>query len=296
MRNTYVLAFLLTTSLTSSLEAQTTRVVTYIEDVQEERKSTRWTLTEWLRIKERMKMMDVWLAMFSDPKKNRFAPELNLQYGQSRGLSLFKYGNATSFDADNWASTETEHRIEQGHLQFWFTNLVSSTTGLRTLDIDLGIEASFSNRFMSEQQTFAPTDIAPITTATDKLQLSGINLRIFGANEQDSFLVGKIGKFNRSSGFLDSPFASTSGTYYGGEMALYFLGFLGAEGQYTSFKPTVGEDEKAKASHTDYGAFLEVYNLRLIYGMYDHIWSQESQGLRLDSRERGRMVTIRLYF
>jgi hypothetical protein len=284
------------TCLAPSLRAQGKRVVTYIEDVQEERKSTRWTLTEWLRIKERMKMMDVWLAMFSDPKKDKFAPELNLQYGQSHGLSLFKYGDAADFKGSTWATSETEHKKEQGRLQFWFTNLVSQATGLRTLDIDLGIEAGFTNRFMMEQETLAPAALTAITTATDKIQLSGVNLRIFGSNVQDSFLVGKIGKFNRSSGFIDTPFASTSGTYYGGEMALYFLRFLGAEGQYLSFKPEVRENTTAKASNVDYGAFLEIYNVRFIYGMYDHVWSQEDQGTRLDSRERGSTLTLRLYF
>ncbi|MDQ3235072.1 MAG: hypothetical protein M3Q07_24955, partial [Pseudobdellovibrionaceae bacterium] len=232
----------------------------------------------------------------SDPRKDKFAPELNLQYGQSHGSSVLQYGDATDFNDSTWASSESDHSKEHGRLQFWFTNLVSSTTGLRTLDVDLGIEASFVNRFMAEQQTLTPTTMPSITTATDKIQLGGVNLRLFGANEQDSFLVGKIGKFNRSSGFVDSPFASISGTYYGGEMALYFLRILGAEGQYLAFKPQVSEDEKAKASNVEYGAFLEIYNVRFIYGVYDHIWSQENQGLRLDSRERGRMLTFRLYF
>src|SRR5258707_569097 len=55
-----------------------TVVTTYVTKTQDERQSTRFNLTEWLRIKERMKMMDVWLSMFSDPKKDKFAPELNL--------------------------------------------------------------------------------------------------------------------------------------------------------------------------------------------------------------------------
>jgi hypothetical protein len=295
-RKSYLLSILLMSNWAPSLHAQGKRVVTYIEDVQEERKSTRWTLTEWLRIKERMKMMDVWLAMFSDPKKDKFAPELSLQYGQSRGLSLFKYGDAADFQDTTWATSETEHKKEHGRLQFWFTNLVSSTTGLRTLDIDLGLEASFINRFMVEQQTLTPAAFPELVTGTDKTQLSGVNLRIFGANEQDSFLVGKIGKFNRSSGFADSPFASTSGTYYGGEMALYFLRFLGAEGQYMMFKPQLSDAEKAKASNIEYGGFLEIYNVRFIYSIYDHNWSQEKEGVRLDSREQGRMLTLRLYF
>ncbi|WP_141731977.1 hypothetical protein [Oligoflexus tunisiensis] len=296
LRKSYLLSLLLMTAWTPSLQAQGKRVVTYIEDVQEERRSTRWTLTEWLRIKERMKMMDVWLAMFSDPRKDKFAPELSLQYGQSHGSSQITYGDAADFSDSTWARRETDHKKEQGHLQFWFTNLVSATTGLRTLDIDLGLEAGFINRFMVEQQTLEPAALPALTTATDKIQYSGVNLRLFGANEQDSFLVGKIGKFNRSSGLTDSPFASTSGSYYGGEMALYFLSFLGAEGEYLAFKPQVSEDAKAKASHLDYGAFLEIYNVRFIYGVYDHTWTEEKEGQRLDSRERGRMLTVRLYF
>jgi len=292
----YVLAFFLIAWMAPSIQAQTRRVVTYIEDVQDERKSTRWTLTEWLRIKERMKLMDVWLAMFSDPKKNKFAPELSLQYGQSRGLSLFKYGDATNFDENTWSLSETEHTKEQGKIQFWFTNLVSSTTGLRTLDIDLGIEAKFINRFMVEEQSLAPGSLPALATNTDKTQLAGVTLRIFGANEQDSFLVGKIGKFTRSSGFSLSPFESISGSYYGGEMSLYFLSWLGAQGQYLVYQPDLAEDATAKASSSDYNAFLEIYNFRISYGLYQHDWSQESSGLRLDSKETGRMISLGLYF
>jgi len=78
-RKSYLLSILLMSNWAPSLQAQGKRVVTYIEDVQEERKSTRWTLTEWLRIKERMKMMDVWLWMFPYPKKGKFPPELSPQ-------------------------------------------------------------------------------------------------------------------------------------------------------------------------------------------------------------------------
>ena len=60
-------------------------VVINIEDTQDERKELRWTLTEWMRIKERMKMMDVWLAMNSDPKKDKFRPEIQFAYQMAQG-------------------------------------------------------------------------------------------------------------------------------------------------------------------------------------------------------------------
>src|SRR5262245_64424210 len=70
-------------------------VTTYVVKVQEERETTRWTLTEWLKIKERMRMMDLWLAMFSDPKKDKFQPELMLSYGLTRGDYSFASEDAT---------------------------------------------------------------------------------------------------------------------------------------------------------------------------------------------------------
>ena len=288
--------FILALLLSSPLASQTRRVVTYIEDVQDERKSTRWTLTEWLRIKERMKLMDVWLAMFSDPKKNKFAPELSLSYSKGQGLSLFKYGDLENFSNGGRLEQKAPHTHESGRLQFWFTNLVSSTTGLRTLDVDLGLEANFSNRFMDVNQTLAPGSLPALRSDSEKLQLAGVNLRIFGANEQDSSLVAKAGKFNRSSGFELSPFASASGSYYGGDMALYFLNWFGLEGRYLVYKPGVTGDDRAAASSSDASAFIEIYNVRIGYGQYQQDWQFESQGLRLESRESGRQLSLRLYF
>ncbi len=59
MRTLYRPSFFLiiSFSLVKAVQAET-YVTTYVTKVQEQRKSTRWTLTEWLRIKERMKLMD----------------------------------------------------------------------------------------------------------------------------------------------------------------------------------------------------------------------------------------------
>lgn len=291
------LSLLLLLSLgASEAAAQGKRVVTYIEDIQEERKSTRWTLTEWLRIKERMKLMDVWLAMFSDPKKDKFAPELSLSYGPGAGQSRFTLGSTENF-ADDRELTEDPHRQEAGRVQFWFTNLVSSTTGLRTLDVDLGLEANFMNRFMGDEQTLtAPIGGLTLMTDTDRLQMGGVNLRIFGANVQDSTLVLKAGKFTRSTGYIEEPWQKMDGSYYGGEMALYFLKFLGAEGNYYSFDPATGPVSKGSGTHLEYGGFLELFNIRLGYTLYDRKWSFETEELRLDSRDKGQNYFIRLYF
>jgi len=277
------------------LLAQSKRIVTYIEDVQEERRSTRWTLTEWLLIKERMKMMDVWLAMFSDPEKDKFAPELSLSGYQGPGASRFRLGTNENFVSDR-VEQEAKHRLESGLMQFWFTNLVSSSTGLRTLDIDLGLEAAFQNRFMDTNQLVVLANPAVnVTTDTDRLQRAGVNFRIFGASSQDSGLVAKLGKFQREAGYTGAWSETLDGTYYGGELSLYLLSFVGAEGQYYHYKPSLEGDAKAQGRESEYLGFIEIYNVRFGYGIYQKDWRLEDQGLQFETREQGRFYLLRLY-
>ena len=268
--------------------AQTRRIVTYIEDVQEERKSTRWTLTEWLRIKERMKLMDVWLAMFSKPQE-KFAPELSFTYFKGVGDTRFDLGSKAGFEDDR-LRTQGLSTFEEGRLQFWLTNLVNSTTGLRTLDIDLGFEGRFHNRFMVDDELVKDPLQGTWNPGTEKLQQAGVNLRIFGKNSQDSTLVGKAGKFDRDSGFLGKD--QQSGQYWGGEVGLYFLSFLGAEANYYQYL-----DGKARVGESvDYLGFLEVYNVRVGYGQSHQSWNWTSDVNRMKSKDSDRFVMARLYF
>jgi hypothetical protein len=270
-----------------SLIAQSRRIVTYIEDVQEERRSTRWTLTEWLRIKERMKLMDVWLAMFSKPEK-RFAPELSLGYARSVGESEYRL---ISLDGPQTKAQEQRRTGEEMRAQFWFTNLISGTTGLRTLNVDLGIEGIIKNRFSKEIDGIIDPTGALWHADTERLQTAGVNLRLFGTSSQDSSLVIKGGKFEKSSGF--KAFDKTSGSYFGAEMSLYLMSFLGVEGQYYQFldssKDQVGERFQVMA-------FLELYSLRVSYGQERSSWQDETPALRLESKAVERFLSLRLYF
>lgn len=267
-------------------EAQTKRIVTYIEDVQEERKSTRWTLTEWLRIKERMKLMDVWLAMFSKPQE-KFSPEISIGYAKAVGESEFKLGSLTADDA---MQTRGTNAAEEARLQFWFTNLISGTTGLRTLDVDLGLEGKFRNRFMEGTDIIASPVGAAWNPKTEKLQQAGINLRVFGVSSQDSSLVLKGGKFDKDLGFTETE--NISGSYWGGEMSLYLLSFLGAEGQYYQYL----DGKKKLGTAVEVMGFLELYNVRVGYGQSRHEWDHETETMRLKSKDFERYLSVRLYF
>lgn len=282
------LALFLLAAMPKLALAQTTRVITYIDQVQEERKSTRWTLTEWLRIKERMKLMDLWLAMFSTPQQ-KFAPELSLSFAKGIGDSRFDLGTTAGFDSDK-LRTQGPSQSEDARLQFWFTNLISGTTGLRTLDIDLGMEGRIHNRFMVDSTLLSDPLQGRWKPGSEKVQQAGLNLRIFGSNSQDSTLVGKIGKFDRSTGFTLA--SNQSGQYWGGEIGLYFLSILGAEANYYQYM-----DGRSKVGDSvDYLGFLEIYNVRVGYGVSHQNWEWKSETSKLKSLENNRFLMLRLYF
>ena len=59
----YWLALAILLSLPLAAPAQADDVYTFIVKKQEEKASTRWTLAEWLKTRDRMALMDLWLAL-----------------------------------------------------------------------------------------------------------------------------------------------------------------------------------------------------------------------------------------
>jgi len=251
--------------------SQTRQVTSYIVEVQEERQSTRWTLTEWLRIKERMKMMDVWLAMFSKPDEQRFAPELVFEYSSLRG-NLYLQPK----DRENERISFDEPLGFQGRAQFWLTNLVSSSTGVKTLNVDLGIEGGRYRLLQPEAASYSPDLVGEAPWSEMSYQPFATdwwaaNFRIFGSNIQDSSLILKYG------GYKTSPFAYTDenksfgGALAGAETYLYLLSWLGAELDYLRFgnaKGAAGSMERS-ATMLSYGGFIEIYMLRIGYRLQE---------------------------
>lgn len=277
--------FLVLVCMAGSCElAAQTVVTTYVTKVQEERESTRWTLTEWLRIKERMRMMDLWLALVSDPKKDKFRPELNIVYGMTRG-------NATLKD-DQGVTEEASTSGAQGRAQLWLTNLLTGTVGIRTLNIDFGGEAygrkggNFGEEGgRSMQHSYYAAD-----------------LRLFGGNIQDTSLVVKYGRYqsnNTVPNWASEGEGQRTGTMAGVELQLYLLKFLGAEGNYLSYgdaKKWTGTDE-VRGSYYDYMGFVEVSFLRLMGGVYREQWAFAENGnapVRID--ETGALGGVKLQF
>ena len=238
-------------------DTKETVVTTYVFKTQEERQSTRFTLTEWLRIKERMKMMDVWLAMFSDPKKDTFKPELNLIYARQKG-------EVKSTD-DLQASTNRETISDQMKGQLWLTNLLTGSTGLHLVNIDFGLEGAQKN-------LRSPKGLK------HSIGYYSANFRLFGANIQDSSIIAKVGKYEVKSKLhgvsdLTSTLAA-SGIFYGGEIQLYLFRWLGLEGSYQSYgSASYGiSAQNISGSYADYVAYIEISLLRIFGGAYQEHW------------------------
>lgn len=274
-----------------------TYVTTYITKVQEERQSTRWTLTEWLRIKERMKLMDVWLAMFSDPKKDAFRPELSLAGGPFSG--------AISVDGVKAGDTFSGAHATA---QLWFTNLISGTVGIRTLNIDWGVEGG-ARTLQADGAVLFRGDESDAQAADDGLELTRrplhalaagdpgeqmrshytANLRIFGKNIQDSSFGLKYGKYTFKTDWSTaigstSTSRSFTGVTYGADMQLYLLKWLGAEGNYQVFDAAAVADEQVSGGHYFYGPYIEISLFRFMGGWYRNTWEfRDRQGLLPDS-------------
>ena len=285
-------------------------VTTYVTRVQEERASTRWTLTEWLHIKERMKLMDVWLAMFSDPVKDRFSPELNMSWFVTRAHTARKEADTVAMEGDSAG--------HEGRAQFWMTNLVSSTFGVRTLNIDLGVEGgqhdsgsvtdltttNTSSAAASTSLSTSESTVAPVSRTT---WYTG-NLRLFGKNIQDTSLVLKYGLIQTNNTWQlpgGAEFAATSsrdgaglatGTMAGLELQIYLLKWLGAEGTAHSYLPmTVAfKDHKLSGYYGEALVFVEISLLRLVAGRYEEQWDASWSQMNTKTRETGYLAGVKI--
>ncbi len=271
----------------SSSSRADTVVTTYVTKVQEERQSTRWTLTEWLRIKERMKMMDVWLAMFSDPKKDTFRPELNLSYAVTRGA------------ADAGGSVNGK----QGRGQLWLTNLVSSTVGIRMLNIDLGLEGFHRDATWDDS---VAGEAASLTAPGPSAVAGHFGHSYYtGKSIQDSSIILKYGEFRATAPLVSDDTTAADlvgaakaarGKVAGAELQLYLFKWLGAEGTYTSFtgRRPGGDVPVASGTYIDYLGFVEISLLRLMVGRYEEEWQFDNSAGKATTKEHGVLGGVKL--
>jgi hypothetical protein len=198
-----------------------------------------------------MKMMDVWLAMFSNPQKDEFRPELVINYREMEG----------ELDRNPLPKENLTGRHVVG--QLWLTNLISSTVGIRTLNIDLGIEGGKYQRYPKTNLLFTGREIG---------YASG-NFRIFGSSIQDTSLILKAGRYKLHGATEDNNF---EGAFFGAELALYLFKWFGLQGNYHAYySDTFFKDhDDFKGNYLDYSAFIEISLLRVFFGQYAYRFTE----------------------
>ena len=96
-----VLAALVVTSIGTSFvtQAHADEVYTFVVKKQEQKAKTRWSLSEWLETRDRMRLMDLWLSMHS-PSPYEFFLGTDYTFGQAAVGPSF---NGLSFSLGGYA-------------------------------------------------------------------------------------------------------------------------------------------------------------------------------------------------
>lgn len=233
-----------------------TVVTTYVTKVQEERKSTRFTLDEWLKTKDRMRLMDAWLVMVSDTK-SKFRPELNVEYQVKKG-ELKQTPDALG------ESTTSTSQGDQVRGQLWLTNLISGTTGIRTLNIDLGVSGMYEEL---KKSSFLET-----RTPMKSSKFAAGSFRIFGKSTQDSTLTLSYGRHQTENNLLSEDYQTNlhAGVMAAGAVQIYVTNYLGAEANYLRLgtNSSLSSNASYSAYAYDYSGFIEISLVRLQFGAY----------------------------
>lgn len=280
-----ILSFLALFLWNTQGRAETT-VTTYVTHTQEERRSTRFTLTEWLNIKERMKLMDVWLAMFAGEKDKIFVPEINLSTTMFR--SKYELLDKTN---SNISPNEVEGIAYSGEI--FLTNILRASTGLRLLNIDFGLGA-----YMKSSKDFAYLPQTESKVADD-LSAYSVCFRLFGKSVQDSSLVFRAGQYQKGAGiFAEGSEATFKGMLLGGEFQGYLVHWLGADIDYTRFgnAKIITANQVVNGHSLKYSGFIEVSLFRIFAGAYSDEWIFHSLQKQKSLKENGLFGGLKVFF
>lgn len=123
-----------------------------------------------------------------------------------------------------------------------------------------------------------------------------INLRIIGSSHQSTHLVLTYG--NRR--FEDESLGGFDQKFWGGDISLYLLPFLGFDGRYRVYgKETSGNGQyEVESKRTQWGAFVDIKFLRIFAYQFeeDFILDEVGSSSNTDRQVKGTAMGLRLYF
>lgn len=238
----------------------------YVSKTQKHRKSTRFTILEWLKIKRQIKEMDLWLAVFSNPTIDKFRPEFRLDYGMK-----FNSLNKESIGVVGNSSNKYSLVSEEIKATFFLTNLVTSTFKTNLLNIDIGIEGIIINsrnepKFSKIFSKGSSQNINPFSIEESR---QGVLFRILGKHIQDTSLVLKVGQVQQNmkwtQNFPDSLDSNHSGTYNEIDGKIYFASFFGVFGSKRLDKIKT-EELEVQIIKDEYGFLIDFGAFGLLAG------------------------------
>lgn len=204
------------------------------------------------------------LADWMTQKKSMRAMDQWLAFHRSKDLFEFNIeGGQQTYDVTVGASVE-EKRIDRYGASFYWS--------------------IFGLEYEREEST------------EDFIRESGqFNLRLFGVNSQTTNLVVYYGVRRWE---FESPSNEVKNQYAGTKLNLYVVSFFGLEGQYRHFfRANDSSNVKYEGSRAEYGAFIDVYFVRLYgRGFKEIAETTPSGGVTTEHEREGVEAGIKLYF
>ncbi len=129
------------------------------------------------------------------------------------------------------------------------------------------------------------------------LQKEGsLNLRLIGSNHQSTHLILTYGQRRFEGGSIEKFTQS----FYGGDISLYLLPFLGFDGRYRVYNNAENDDGTAEMESTrsQWGAFVDISFVRIFaYQFEENLeFKTLSDSITQERQIKGTGMGIRLYF
>lgn len=241
--------FILSLVLTSYVKAET--VWEYVDSKLEDKKSKRWSLSNWLFMKEKFALQDQWLAM--NTKNDAPMTEFYIDYSQLK------------FDSD---TANNENEEETG---------VNVEAAIYYSIIGLSYRSETYEDLYSQQE-------------------GALNLRIIGTSHQSTHLILSAG----GRIFEDEIEGEYRQTFYGGDISLYLLPFLGFDARYRRYLNTENDDSTSEieSARSQWGMFIDLSFVRIFTYQFEENFDYKtlSTGNKFEQQIKGTGLGIRLYF
>lgn len=204
-----VILFLVSVAMLAGPAGRADEVYTFVVKKQEEKAKSRWTLSEWLETRDKIRLMDLWLAMHS-PSPYEFFIDGAYRFASAPGTGIL---NASRFGFGAYASLVGIELERQGSER-------TETTGLLSLRIfghhvqSTHIALQGGLRMVSGGSSFRNA-MAGGRMAIYLTRYFGVDGSFHHLFQSTPFVDGAIGNQWRAGAFIDFRFLRVYGEYFG---------------------------------------------------------------------------------